>query len=71
MSLQEIVDFIYKRINGNNELKKKMAEEVVKECKKKWIKINKNKDIKIFEEIKNDPSLDNKKNKKVKGLLKF
>ena len=70
MTPQQIVDFIYKKTNENNELKNKIAEEVVKKCKKNWIKINKNKDIRIFEEIKNDSSLDNdKKNKKVKAFI--
>lgn len=71
MNSQEIVDFIYK-INENSELKNKIAEEIVKECKKKWMKINKNKDIKIFEEIKNDLNLDNDtKNKKVKDFIEM
>ena len=70
MNSQEIVDFIYKRISENNEQKKKIAEEVVKECTKNWGKINKEKDIKYFEEIKNDPSLDEvQKNEKVKEFI--
>ena len=72
MSSQEIVDFIYKIINEKNEQNKNIAEYVVEECKQNWIKINKSKDIKVFEEIKNDPNLDNDtKNKKVKDFIKF
>ena len=41
MSLQVIVDFIYKRINEKSELKIKITEEIVKEYKKHWIKNNK------------------------------
>ena len=70
LSSQEVVDFIYKKINEKSDMKNLISEEVVKECKKNWMKINKSKDIKIFEEIKNDPNLDNdKKNKKVKDFI--
>jgi hypothetical protein len=70
MSSQEVVDFIYKKINENSELKNSIAEKVVKECKKNWCKINKKKDIKYFEEIKNDPKLDNDaKNEKINGFI--
>ena len=70
MTSQEIVDLIYKIINQKSEPNKNIAEEVVKECKKNWIKNNKSKDIKIFEEIINDPNLDyDKKNKKVKDFV--
>ena len=70
MSSQEVVDFIYKKINENSELKNSIAEEVVKECRKNWCKINKKKDIKIFEEIKNDPKLDNDaKNEKIRRFI--
>ncbi len=72
MSSQEIVDFIYKIINEKSDMKNLIAEEVVKECKKNWIKVNKNKDIKFFEEIKNDPNLDNDtKNKKINDFINF
>ena len=72
MTSQEIVDFIYKRINEKSEQKKNIAEEVVNECKKNWSKINKSKDIKFFEEIKNNPKLDNnKKNEEVKGFVEI
>ena len=71
MNSQEIVDFIYK-INENSELKNKVSEEMVKECKKKLIKINKNKDIKFFEDIKSDLNLDNEtKNKKINDFIQF
>ena len=44
----------------------------MEECIKNWSKINKSKDIKIFEEIKNDPNLDNEqKNKKVKDFIEI
>ena len=70
MSSQEVVDLIYTKINEKSGAKNSIAEEVVKECKKKCIKINKNKDIKIFEEIKNDPNLDEEaKNKKINGFI--
>lgn len=70
MSMQDVVDFVFKKINEKSEMENKIAEEVVKESKKNWIIFHKNKDIKIFEEIKNDPNLDNEtKNKKVNDFI--
>ena len=69
MNSDEIVEFIYEKIS-NKINKEKIAEEIIEECKKRWIIINKGKDIEAFEKIQNDPNIDNnEKNNKLKQFV--
>ena len=60
MNSDEIVRYIFERISDrNNRVKRdRIAEEIVEECRKRWIINNKLKDIQFVERIKNDPNLD-------------
>ena len=60
MNSVEIVGYIFERTTDkvNRVDKDKIAEEVVEECRKRWIIINKFKDNQVIERIKNDPNLD-------------
>ena len=60
MNSVEIVGYVFERTNdrANRVDKDKIAEEIVEECRKRWIIINKFKDNQVIERIKNDPTLD-------------
>lgn len=60
MNSVEIVGYVFERTNdrSNRVDKDKIAEEIVEECRKRWIIINKFKDNQVIERIKNDPTLD-------------
>ena len=59
MNSVEIVGYVFERTTGNNRVEReRIAEEIVEECRKRWIIINKFKDIQVVERIKNDPNLD-------------
>ena len=60
MNSVEIVGYVFERTTDkvNRVDKDKIAEEVVEECRKRWIIINKFKDNQVIERIKNDPNLD-------------
>ena len=60
MNSVEIVGYIFERTSDrNNRVERdRIAEEIVEECRKRWIIINKFKDIQVVERIKNDPNLD-------------
>lgn len=60
MNSVEIVGYVFERTTDktNRVERDKIAEEIVEECRKRWIIINKFKDNQVIERIKNDPSLD-------------
>jgi serine/threonine protein phosphatase PrpC len=60
MNSVEIVGYVFERINDRNNKveRERIAEEIVEECRKRWIIINKFKDTQVVERIKNDPNLD-------------
>lgn len=61
MNSVEIVGYVFERTNDktNNRVDRdKIAEEIVEECRKRWIIINKFKDNQVIERIKNDPNMD-------------
>ena len=54
MNSVEIVGYVFERTTDkvNRVDRDKIAEEVVEECRKRWIIINKFKDIKLLKELK-------------------
>ena len=60
MNSVEIVGYVFERLSDrNNRVERdRIAEEIVEECRKRWIIINKFKDTQVVERIKNDPNLD-------------
>ena len=60
MNSVEIVGYIFERTSDrNNRVERdRIAEEIVEECRKRWIIINKFKDIQVVERIRNDGNLD-------------
>jgi hypothetical protein len=60
MNSVEIVGYVFERTTDktNRVDRDKIAEEIVEECRKRWIIINKFKDNQVIERIKNDPNLD-------------
>ena len=60
MNSIEIVGYVFERTNDRNNRveREKIADEIVEECRKRWIIINKYKDNQVIERIKNDPNLD-------------
>lgn len=60
MNSVEIVGYVFERLNDkvNRVDRTQIAEEIVEECRKRWIIINKFRDNQVVERIKNDPNLD-------------
>lgn len=60
MNSVEIVGYVFERTTDkvNRVDKEKIAEEIVEECRKRWIIINKFRDNQMIENIKNNPNLD-------------
>ena len=65
MNSVEIVGYVFERTSDKNNRvdRDRIAEEIVEECRKRWIIINKFKDTQVIQRIRNDTSLDqNSKN---------
>ena len=60
MNSVEIVGYVFERTTDRNNRvdRDRIAEEIVEECRKRWIIINKFKDTQVIERIKNDTTLD-------------
>lgn len=60
MNSVEIVGYVFERTSDkvNRVDKEKIAEEIVEECRKRWIIINKFRDNQMIENIKNNPNFD-------------
>ena len=60
MNSVEIVGYVFERCSDkeNRIDRDKIAQEIVEECRRRWIIINKFKDNQVIERIKSDPNLD-------------
>lgn len=60
MNSVEIVGYVFERCSDRNNRvdRDQIAKEIVEECRRRWIIINKFKDCQMIERIRNDPNMD-------------